>query len=68
MFFLIFGMIDLEDREIRNQLKILNNNNNNNCRDKGPKSYIGHWALSEEVEWFEEEQIVVKGSNSKSHE
>ena len=38
------------------------------CRDKGPKSYIGPWALFEDVEWTEEEQIVIRGSNLKSHE
>ena len=36
----------------------------NGCyRDKGPKSYIGHWALFEDVEWFEEGQIVIRISN-----
>ena len=38
------------------------------CRDKGPKSYIGPWVLSEDVKWFEEGQIVIRGSNLKSHE
>ena len=38
------------------------------CRDKSPKSYIRHWALFEDVEWTEEEQIVIRGSNLKSHE
>ena len=38
------------------------------CKDKVPKSYIGFWALSEDVEWSEEGQIVIRGSNSKSHE
>ena len=38
------------------------------CRDKGPKSYIGPWVLSEDVGWSEEEQIVIKDSNFKSHE
>ena len=38
------------------------------CSDKGPKSYIGPWALFEDVEWTEEEQIVIRGSNLKSHE
>ena len=38
------------------------------CRDKVPKSYIGPWALSKDVEWSEEGQIVIRGSNLKSHE
>ena len=38
------------------------------CGDNGPESYIGPWALSEDVEWTEEEQIVIRGSNLKSHE
>ena len=38
------------------------------CRDKGLESYIGLWVLSEDVEWTEEEQIVIRGSNLKSHE
>ena len=38
------------------------------CRDKGPGSYIGPQALSEDVEWSEEEQIVIRGFNLKSHE
>ena len=37
------------------------------CRDKGPKSYIGPWVLSEDVEWSEKGQIVIRGSNLKSH-
>ena len=39
------------------------------CKDKGPKSYIGLWALSENVEWFEERQIrrqiIIRGSNDR---
>ena len=27
----------------------------NICRDKGPKSYIGPWTLSENVDWSEDE-------------
>ena len=38
------------------------------CRDNGPNSYIRHWALPEDVEWSEEGQIVIRGSNLKSHE
>ena len=38
------------------------------CRDKGPESYIEHWALSEDVEWSKEEQVVIRNSNLKSHE
>ena len=38
------------------------------CRDKGPKSYVGPWALSEDVEWFEERHIFSRCSNLKSHE
>ena len=38
------------------------------CRDKGPKSYIGPWVLSEDVEWSEERQIFSRYSNLKSHE
>jgi len=41
---------------------------NDDCRDKGPESYIGPWALSKDVEWSEEGQIVIRSSNSKSHE
>jgi len=41
---------------------------NENCRDKGPKSYIGHWALSEDVELSEERHIFSRCSNLKSHE
>ena len=33
------------------------------CRDKGPKSYIEPWDLSMDVEWSEEGQIVIRGSN-----
>jgi len=38
------------------------------CRDKGLESYIGPWVLSEDVEWFEEEQIIIRSSNLKSYE
>ena len=41
---------------------------NASCRNKGPESYIGSWALSEDVEWFEEEQVVIRNSNLISHE
>ena len=37
-------------------------------RVKGPKSYIGPWALSKDIGWSEEEQIVIRNSNLKSHE
>ena len=37
------------------------------CRDKDPESYIGPWDLSEDVEWTEEKQIVIRGSNLKSY-
>ena len=39
--------------------------NNNNCRDKGPKSYIGLWVSPKTIDKFEERQIVVKGSPVK---
>ena len=35
---------------------------------RAQKSYIGHWALSKDIEWTEEGQIVIGGSNLKSHE
>ena len=38
------------------------------CRDKGPGLYIGPWAFFEDVEWSEKEQIIIRGSNLKSHE
>ena len=38
-----------------------------NCRDKGPGSYVGPWAQSKDVEWFEKGQIVIRGSNPKFH-
>ena len=41
---------------------------NSTCRDKGPKSYIKPWALSEDVEWSEERHIFSRCSNLKSHE
>ena len=37
------------------------------CRDKGPKSYIGPWALSEDIDRSKEEQIAIKSSQLKSH-
>ena len=36
-------------------------------RDKGPRSYIGPWVLSENIEKSEEEQIIIMGFNLKSH-
>ena len=38
------------------------------CKDKGTGSYIGPWAFFEDAEWSEKEQIVIGGSNLKSHE
>ena len=49
-------------------LVVLNLGSHIYCRDKGPKSYIGPWPLSEDMEWSEEGQIVIRGSNLKSHE
>ena len=37
------------------------------CRDKGLESYIGPWALFEDIEWTEEKQIIIKGLNLKPH-
>ena len=41
--------------------KVPINNNNNNCRDKGPRSYIGLWDSPGTIDKSEERQIVVKG-------
>ena len=32
-----------------------NNDDCGSCRDKGPKLYIGPWALAEDVGWSEDE-------------
>ena len=37
------------------------------CRDKGLVSYIGPWILSEDIDRSKEEQIVIRGSQLKSH-
>ena len=37
------------------------------CRGEGPRSYIGPWILSEEINRFEKEQIVIRGSQLKSY-
>ena len=34
---------------------------------KGPKLYVGSWALSKDIDRFEEEQIVVTCSQLKCH-
>ena len=52
------------EREI---IIIIINNNNNNCKDKGPRSYIGPWALSEDIDRFEEDQIAIRGFQLRSH-
>ena len=36
-------------------------------KDKGPRSYIGPWVLSEDIDRFEEEQITIRSSQLKSH-
>lgn len=36
-------------------------------RDKGPRSYIGPWALSEDIDRFEEDQIAIRGFQLRSH-
>ena len=32
------------------------------CKGKGPRSYIGPWALSENIDRSEEEQIIIRYS------
>ena len=39
---------------IVSHLVVLNLGSHIYCRDKGPKSYIGPWPLSEDVEWSKE--------------
>ena len=36
--------------------------------DKGPRSYIGSWALSEDIDRSEKGQIAIRSSQLKSHE
>ena len=38
-----------------------------NYKGEDPRSYIGPWALSEDIDRFEEEQIVVRCSQLKFH-
>ena len=38
------------------------------CRVKDPKCILGLGLLSEDVEWSEEGQMVIRGYNLKSHE
>ena len=38
-----------------NDISTKRKKNNDKCRDKGPKSYIGPWALAEDVDWSEDE-------------
>ena len=38
-----------------------------NCRGEGPISYIGPWVLSEDIDKFEKEQIIIRCSQLKSH-
>ena len=35
------------------------------CRAKGPRSYIGTWALSEDINRSKDKQIIVKYSQTK---
>ena len=37
------------------------------CRGKGPKLYIGPWALFEDVDWSEYKWTIMRVLNSKSH-
>jgi len=37
------------------------------CRGKDLRSYIGFWALSEDINRSEEEQIIIRCSQLKSH-
>ena len=34
-------------------------------RDKGPRSYIGPWALSKDIKRSEDKQIMIKDSQTK---
>ena len=36
------------------------------CRGRGPKSYIGPWALSGDINWSEEKQMIIRCSQTKS--
>ena len=36
------------------------------CKGKGPKSYIGPWALSGDINWSEEKQMIIRCSQTKS--
>ena len=36
--------------------------------DKGPRSYIGPWASSEDIDRSEKGQIAIRSSKLKSHE
>ena len=35
------------------------------CRAKGPRSYIGTWALSDDINRSKDKQIIVKYSQTK---
>ena len=35
------------------------------CRAQGPRSYIGTWALSEDINRSKDKQIIVKYSQTK---
>ena len=37
------------------------------CKGKGPRSYIGPWTLSEDVNKSEDKQIIMKYSQTKFH-
>ena len=37
------------------------------CRGKGPGSYIRPWALSEDTNGFEDKQIIMRYSQTRSH-
>ena len=40
---------------------------NYDYRDKGPRSYIGPWVLSEDIDMSENEQTTIRSSHLKSH-
>ena len=49
-------------KEVRMAVKLIYN-----CRGEGLISYIGPWILSEDIDKFEKEQIIIRCSQLKSH-
>ena len=63
----IFSRRDLKNELATNLRVACDNYFYGSCRGKGSELYIGLWALSEDVDWSEDEWTIARVLSSKSH-